>query len=310
MIHPNIIPKEEIIEVGDYFKIPGSHIFGHYKNNQYLDEPPNKSVVVMAVDDLHRFVKMYGNNNKEYVVVASASDFGPSLMSQHSWQWDAKRLIEYIHFKYPTDINKIYQFSPSQFINHGVNLKHKYAVRSQRGIYYSFEELPSNIIHLYTVNPYLYDKKITPIPFGIPDGNRDIIYQVMQENTPKNADVYVNVGMTNPLDREWVLKGIREGKLYENGEITWGEKVDPLNYYREIARHMYCLCPPGNGMDTYKMSESLYLGTIPLVHWEYVVDAYEYIYEYYNGDKYNVAYEMPETLKMSYWKEKLWKHFS
>jgi hypothetical protein len=37
------------------------------------------------------------------------------------------------------------------------------------------------------------------------------------------------------------------------------------DYLEELRRHRFSLAPPGNGLDTHRAWESLYLGTLPLV---------------------------------------------
>ena len=49
---------------------------------------------------------------------------------------------------------------------------------------------------------------------------------------------------------------------------TWATKQKPTNlsnYYNEIKTHMFVLCPDGNGIDTHRLWETLYLGAIPVV---------------------------------------------
>ncbi|MEI8309513.1 MAG: exostosin family protein [Verrucomicrobiota bacterium] len=49
----------------------------------------------------------------------------------------------------------------------------------------------------------------------------------------------------------------------------WGTRragdVSRQDYVMELASHRFALCPPGNGTDTHRMWEALYVGTIPVV---------------------------------------------
>ena len=46
---------------------------------------------------------------------------------------------------------------------------------------------------------------------------------------------------------------------------TNGIKGQTFTYINEVRSHKFVLCPRGNGIDTYRLWESLYLGAIPIV---------------------------------------------
>jgi hypothetical protein len=51
-----------------------------------------------------------------------------------------------------------------------------------------------------------------------------------------------------------------ETKCYE---LSSGKPY--IEYLRELAEHRFCLCIRGNGVDTHRFWESLYLGVIPVI---------------------------------------------
>jgi len=44
-----------------------------------------------------------------------------------------------------------------------------------------------------------------------------------------------------------------------------GESVDFKSYLMQMAKHQFCLCPRGNGIDTHRFWEAQYLNTIPVL---------------------------------------------
>ena len=87
----------------------------------------------------------------------------------------------------------------------------------------------------------------------------------------------------------------------------------------EIAAHRFVLCPPGNGIDTHRMWEALYLGTIPVVQRHPALDSFsdlpilfvddlgglnpgllEREYERINAAKWNT-----EKLFLPWWRDRL-----
>ena len=47
--------------------------------------------------------------------------------------------------------------------------------------------------------------------------------------------------------------------------VTKSEKVDFPTFINELARHKFCLCPRGNGVDTHRFWEAQYLDCIPII---------------------------------------------
>lgn len=315
--------KEDIIEVSSYFLIPGVVRWGNYRDQPNYEPPPDKSVVAVSVDDTPLFFEMHGDNGRDYVVVSSASDFGPAIQSEMGWLWDAQRILEYFGRKYPHRLDATYQVSPKQFVNVGVDTKHAYCMRSQRGIYYSFDSIPDNILHWYCVNPYFSHDKITGIPFGVPEGSRDDLWMVKQENVDKVYDVYVNFNVNNnQIDREWVLDSINKGEFFkdcgiENPTVLHGGNLNRKDFYRQLASCRNCVCPPGNGMDSYRIYESIFLRSVP------IYDTYSNLYSIYGCmvpydkecgylDDYKYYWDITQVdqiLSLSYWKEQFWSHF-
>ena len=46
---------------------------------------------------------------------------------------------------------------------------------------------------------------------------------------------------------------------------TFENKLSFYNYCTNMSKHKFVICPPGNGADTHRVWESLYLGCIPIV---------------------------------------------
>ena len=50
-----------------------------------------------------------------------------------------------------------------------------------------------------------------------------------------------------------------------DGYVTTGSSGSELDWYQDIMRHRMVLCPRGNGLDTHRTWEALYLGRVPVV---------------------------------------------
>ena len=93
-------------------------------------------------------------------------------------------------------------------------------------------------------------------------GNNNLILEFLDR--PKTKLVYCNFGIgTNPSETN-KCKNVAQsiGIPYLGTGIACKSYKD---YLEELSQHKYCLCPNGNGIDTHRLWESLYLGVSPIV---------------------------------------------
>lgn len=134
--------------------------------------------------------------------------------------------------------------------------------------YSQYLELP-NLIKWYAQNVNYRHEKLIPIPIGIaneqwPHGNTKILQSVIDKKYPKKQLIYANFNIsTNPKQREYCLKYIRP-QYIENS-------VPFETYLQHTAESYYSICPLGNGIDSHRIWESLYLKTIPIVENTYSI---------------------------------------
>ena len=62
--------------------------------------------------------------------------------------------------------------------------------------------------------------------------------------------------------------------LQEKPGLEWNLRRPKREYFEELARHRYAICPRGHGVDTHRVWECLYLNTIPIVVREDYIDAF------------------------------------
>ena len=134
----------------------------------------------------------------------------------------------------------------------------------------------------YTVNKQTIRENVFALPLGITNhtnesylhqiyGDLDCIIQVMNENIEKRIHlnhknlVYMNFNIsTYPQERQHVYN------LFSNKDwVTKGTTINTLagrtDFLRDIKAHHFVLCPRGNGVDTHRLWETLYMGSIPVV---------------------------------------------
>lgn len=119
------------------------------------------------------------------------------------------------------------------------------------------------IEHVYAQNLNVVHKKATLLPIGLanakwPHGRLDIFERVM-DNLPavKTKNIYVNLNEnTYPL-RKFIIEKLSLQNTRES--VSFEE------YLTELAKHQFALCIRGNGVDTHRFWECLYLRVVPII---------------------------------------------
>ena len=122
-----------------------------------------------------------------------------------------------------------------------------------------------NLKHIYTQNCEVVHDKVTPLPIGIANtmwdhGNLFTWEKVLSLLPPRKTRTiyfYFNT-LTNSDKRERCFRIIKE--QVEPAEYT----SDYYKYLSLLSTYKYAICPEGNGLDTHRFWECLYLGVIPI----------------------------------------------
>ena len=119
-----------------------------------------------------------------------------------------------------------------------------------------------NLVAWFAANVAVARRRLFAVPLGIanpvwPHGNPDALAAVQRARIPKTQlfDVTFDVA-TNRRER---LRCLRETGLELQSPVPHRE------YLERLASSYFCVAPQGNGIDTHRVWEALYLGTIPIV---------------------------------------------
>jgi hypothetical protein len=81
--------------------------------------------------------------------------------------------------------------------------------------------------------------------------------QKTNTNFSLKNDIFLNFTITTPLR-------IDCKKILLNKGIPWVENKEYHDYLNTLATYRYCICVEGNGLDTHRFWECLYLGVVPI----------------------------------------------
>jgi hypothetical protein len=121
------------------------------------------------------------------------------------------------------------------------------------------------LIRWYAQNPLITHPKLTLLPIGQANscykhGDARVISHTINLRPLKTKDYYFFFNI-------WTNKAARElcrDTLLNKG-LVFGEPQPYAQYIQELASARFAICPDGNGADSHRIWEALYLGTVPIV---------------------------------------------
>jgi hypothetical protein len=138
---------------------------------------------------------------------------------------------------------------------------------------------------------------------------------VSNESVDKQTLAYLNFNInTYYKERQYVFDKFKNQPWTKIGNIVntiEGRK----QFLRDIKASKFVICPRGNGIDTHRLWETLYMGSIPVVKYEpthhlfkdlpiLFINDWDEVTEEFLNEKYieitNKEWNM-EKLKLSYW---------
>lgn len=131
--------------------------------------------------------------------------------------------------------------------------------------------VPDNVIKWYTQNVNVVNPKIESLPIGLennrwfPDRQKKkkIIAKLNETRNYRNL-VYMNHNIgTNPTVRGRLYE-LYEGESWVTAERGSNSQGRFDEYLDNIYNHKFVMSPQGNGLDTHRTWECLYVGSIPI----------------------------------------------
>jgi len=138
------------------------------------------------------------------------------------------------------------------------------------------EKIPTQIASWFSTNACHPD--VFSLPLGLGNSyckvtvKADLLATVA--GMPKTGLLYVNFrSETNPAIRVPIWESYEIGER-EGWAMRCVGNSGPEEFVKAMASHRFVLCPRGNGIDTHRMWEALYVGSIPIVERHPALEAF------------------------------------
>ena len=132
-----------------------------------------------------------------------------------------------------------------------------------------------NLTKVYTqninVDTKIYNNVIS-LPIGLPNshwphGNLKYINELVDKLPNKTNDIFFNFHipvMKHMKGTDYEKKRSLCKKICVKKGIKWTPKVEYALYLKNLSTYKFAICPEGNGIDTHRLWECLYLKVIPI----------------------------------------------
>ena len=138
----------------------------------------------------------------------------------------------------------------------------------------------------FATNVEFAHPKLRPIPIGVTNdsgeselhniyGNMAVLAEVAAEpRALAAAPAYANFSVgTYPVERAPLLERLRGQPWVDIGEPE-NSPEGRRRFLRAVRNHQFTICPRGNGIDTHRTWEALYMGSIPVLRRCVAVDSF------------------------------------
>jgi len=226
------------------------------------DTLPESGLVYVNIEHIKDFFDKCKQTDRKYTVVSGYSDFGLAKQSEHSVAQD---MVKWFPFLIP-EIEKMgYQdlFVPARCNKEECDYHDAYSIKCYSFTHATFNEIPANIEKWYVVNLMTKHDRVEGIPLGVGEGDVELISKISSSPPKRDGMLYVNW-------QTYTSERMQLKQYFINNNFSWATCQEEPNvpkeeYLKEMARHQFVLCPDGNGVDSHRLWEALYLGCIPIV---------------------------------------------
>lgn len=126
--------------------------------------------------------------------------------------------------------------------------------------------VPENVSNVWANNVCIGDPQFSYLPMGR-DFRSKHLFPDMMPTTTKTLLCYCNFSTSTHLIRQQLYDQIKKMDFIEFDHMGgfMNYTLSREQFFEKLAASKFSICPRGNAYDTFRMWDSLYVGTIPIV---------------------------------------------
>jgi len=115
--------------------------------------------------------------------------------------------------------------------------------------------------HIFAINTNIQDELLTSIPLGFVDKQLEFILKFSYSAQPRNIEIYMNFSLNTNIEKRKQCFDV----FKNNPDVITKHNISVDEYYSDLCRSKYVLCPEGTGIDTHRIYEAILCGATPVV---------------------------------------------
>jgi len=129
----------------------------------------------------------------------------------------------------------------------------------------SLSLLLPHALHIYAVNTSVRHRQLTTIPLGFADKTLEFVKSFSPPAVSRDIEVYLNLTLGSPGERRHRLRTECIRAVADDSRVVSASDRSTNEYFGDLCRSKYVLCPEGTGHDTHRLYECILCGAIPVV---------------------------------------------
>lgn len=187
--------------------------------------------------------------------------------TQSSIQWNPKNSLFSKILSSIDNINDITKYNSIFVFTHDLDIfinKFNKELCDKIIITHNSDHETSKIINTkihFAQNCLIKNTNLIPLPIGIENNqwfDNNLFHKVRKMNIVKTKNIYFYFNLKTHNTRINCYNILKQF-------LEWNTHKSKFEYFIELAKHKYAICPRGNGLDTHRIWECLYLDVIPIV---------------------------------------------
>lgn len=224
--------------------------------------PQKNCVIFCHTDQLPLlFADLKWRSNK-YIVISADSDYGVCLQGEEPIAGDMNKWLKFAQFDEANGYAPM--VIPTRCQSEACKISDELSLKMYTWTKETFNssDVPNSIVKLLVTNwtaPFLSAHRLVRIPFGISHTMESVLKKQEEKGSNKTDNLYVNFSF-NTIERYEMYKAMQ---FFGYPKIEMN--VSQEQFAESLAGCKAALCMEGNGKDSYRILESLYLKTVPII---------------------------------------------
>lgn len=116
-------------------------------------------------------------------------------------------------------------------------------------------------LSIHAANTTVTHPILTTIPLGFPDQAVPFTLSYIRPNLERDIEIYANFTISTNMGKRNECLAAFAG----DPRVVIHTGLDRREYYEDLCRSKYVLCPEGTGIDTHRFYEAVFCGATPVV---------------------------------------------